>query len=160
MSVCLSVCLPLCLSVRPSVFQTCSNEVKCICDRDFTGKDCSVFDPIPKPTAPTGPEKKGPYLPLFHCPPLCSLLTPLPSLTHLTAAASSCLCGCEQKLTLLDGHPPHPAFVLQLFELLSLLLSSATHPLNPAKTHLLPEHVGVRQREDHKVILRSLCPGC
>lgn len=39
---------------------TCSNEVKCICDRDFTGKDCSVFDPIPKPTASTGPEKKGP----------------------------------------------------------------------------------------------------
>uniref|UniRef100_A0A8C5GCI6 Disintegrin and metalloproteinase domain-containing protein 11-like n=1 Tax=Gouania willdenowi TaxID=441366 RepID=A0A8C5GCI6_GOUWI len=24
----------------------CSNEVKCICDEDFTGKDCSVFDPI------------------------------------------------------------------------------------------------------------------
>uniref|UniRef100_A0A3Q2XH49 ADAM metallopeptidase domain 11 n=1 Tax=Hippocampus comes TaxID=109280 RepID=A0A3Q2XH49_HIPCM len=27
---------------------TCSNEVKCICDRDYTGKDCSVFDPIPE----------------------------------------------------------------------------------------------------------------
>uniref|UniRef100_A0A8D3DJ54 Disintegrin and metalloproteinase domain-containing protein 11 n=1 Tax=Scophthalmus maximus TaxID=52904 RepID=A0A8D3DJ54_SCOMX len=39
---------------------TCSNEVKCICDRDYTGKDCSVFDPIPEPTLPTGPEKKGP----------------------------------------------------------------------------------------------------
>ncbi|XP_076000464.1 disintegrin and metalloproteinase domain-containing protein 11-like [Genypterus blacodes] len=39
---------------------TCSNEVKCICDRDYTGKDCSVFDPIPDPTVPTGPEKKGP----------------------------------------------------------------------------------------------------
>uniref|UniRef100_A0A3B4YEU2 ADAM metallopeptidase domain 11 n=1 Tax=Seriola lalandi dorsalis TaxID=1841481 RepID=A0A3B4YEU2_SERLL len=39
---------------------TCSNEVKCICDRDYTGKDCSVFDPIPEPTVPTGPEKKGP----------------------------------------------------------------------------------------------------
>ncbi|XP_078017855.1 disintegrin and metalloproteinase domain-containing protein 11-like isoform X1 [Epinephelus lanceolatus] len=37
---------------------TCSNEVKCICDRDYTGKDCSVFDPIPEPTVPTGPEKK------------------------------------------------------------------------------------------------------
>nr|XP_061837848.1 disintegrin and metalloproteinase domain-containing protein 11-like isoform X2 [Nerophis lumbriciformis] len=37
---------------------TCSNEVKCICDRDYTGKDCSVFDPIPEPTIPTGPEKK------------------------------------------------------------------------------------------------------
>ncbi|KAF6721941.1 Disintegrin and metalloproteinase domain-containing protein 11 [Oryzias melastigma] len=39
---------------------TCSNEVKCICDRDYTGKDCSVFDPIPEPTVPSGPEKKGP----------------------------------------------------------------------------------------------------
>ncbi|XP_061700980.1 disintegrin and metalloproteinase domain-containing protein 11-like isoform X4 [Syngnathoides biaculeatus] len=39
---------------------TCSNEVKCICDRDYTGKDCSVFDPIPEPTVPTGPGKKGP----------------------------------------------------------------------------------------------------
>uniref|UniRef100_A0A671Y648 ADAM metallopeptidase domain 11 n=1 Tax=Sparus aurata TaxID=8175 RepID=A0A671Y648_SPAAU len=29
---------------------TCSNEVKCICDPDYTGKDCSVFDPIPIPT--------------------------------------------------------------------------------------------------------------
>uniref|UniRef100_A0A671XKX9 ADAM metallopeptidase domain 11 n=1 Tax=Sparus aurata TaxID=8175 RepID=A0A671XKX9_SPAAU len=39
---------------------TCSNEVKCICDRDYTGKDCSVFDPIPEPTVQPGPEKKGP----------------------------------------------------------------------------------------------------
>ncbi|XP_062389003.1 disintegrin and metalloproteinase domain-containing protein 11-like isoform X1 [Sardina pilchardus] len=39
---------------------TCSNEVKCICDRDYTGKDCSVFDPIPDPTNPPGPDKKGP----------------------------------------------------------------------------------------------------
>ncbi|XP_028287749.1 disintegrin and metalloproteinase domain-containing protein 11 isoform X1 [Parambassis ranga] len=40
---------------------TCSNEVKCICDADYTGKDCSVFDPIPTPTPPPGPEKyKGP----------------------------------------------------------------------------------------------------
>ncbi|XP_067088935.1 disintegrin and metalloproteinase domain-containing protein 11-like isoform X1 [Osmerus mordax] len=38
---------------------TCSNEVKCICDRDYTGKDCSVFDPIPDPTVSSGPEKKG-----------------------------------------------------------------------------------------------------
>ncbi|XP_054614983.1 disintegrin and metalloproteinase domain-containing protein 11-like isoform X2 [Dunckerocampus dactyliophorus] len=37
---------------------TCSNEVKCICHRDYTGKDCSVFDPIPEPTVLTGPEKK------------------------------------------------------------------------------------------------------
>ncbi|XP_062330047.1 disintegrin and metalloproteinase domain-containing protein 11 isoform X1 [Osmerus eperlanus] len=40
---------------------TCSNEVKCICDPDYTGKDCSVYDPIPDPTPPEGPEKyKGP----------------------------------------------------------------------------------------------------
>uniref|UniRef100_A0A3B3UI02 ADAM metallopeptidase domain 11 n=1 Tax=Poecilia latipinna TaxID=48699 RepID=A0A3B3UI02_9TELE len=40
---------------------TCSNEVKCICDPDYTGKDCSVFDPIPTPTPLEGPEKnKGP----------------------------------------------------------------------------------------------------
>ncbi|XP_061564362.1 disintegrin and metalloproteinase domain-containing protein 11 isoform X2 [Cololabis saira] len=40
---------------------TCSNEVKCICDPDYTGKDCSVFDPIPTSISPEGPEKyKGP----------------------------------------------------------------------------------------------------
>ncbi|XP_056152670.1 disintegrin and metalloproteinase domain-containing protein 11 [Lampris incognitus] len=40
---------------------TCSNEVKCICDPDYTGKDCSVFDPIPEPTPQEGPERyKGP----------------------------------------------------------------------------------------------------
>ncbi|CAN9509268.1 unnamed protein product [Ophioblennius macclurei] len=40
---------------------TCSNEVKCICDPDFTGKDCSVFDPIPTPTPLEGAEKqRGP----------------------------------------------------------------------------------------------------
>ncbi|KAM4526724.1 disintegrin and metalloproteinase domain-containing protein 11 [Fundulus diaphanus] len=39
----------------------CSNEVKCICDPDYTGKDCSVFDPIPSPTPPDGSEKhRGP----------------------------------------------------------------------------------------------------
>uniref|UniRef100_H3CY08 ADAM metallopeptidase domain 11 n=1 Tax=Tetraodon nigroviridis TaxID=99883 RepID=H3CY08_TETNG len=36
---------------------TCSNEMKCICDPDYTGKDCSVFDPIPIPTPSEGPEK-------------------------------------------------------------------------------------------------------
>ncbi|XP_029102805.1 disintegrin and metalloproteinase domain-containing protein 11-like isoform X3 [Scleropages formosus] len=40
---------------------TCSNEVKCICERDYTGKDCSVYDPIPEPKPPEAPEKyKGP----------------------------------------------------------------------------------------------------
>uniref|UniRef100_A0AAQ6AMH4 ADAM metallopeptidase domain 11 n=1 Tax=Amphiprion ocellaris TaxID=80972 RepID=A0AAQ6AMH4_AMPOC len=40
---------------------TCSNEVKCICDPDYTGKDCSVFDPIPTPTPLERPEKyRGP----------------------------------------------------------------------------------------------------
>ncbi|KAG9280013.1 disintegrin and metalloproteinase domain-containing protein 11-like [Astyanax mexicanus] len=39
---------------------TCSNEVRCICEPDYTGKDCSVFDPIPDPTPPPGPDKKGP----------------------------------------------------------------------------------------------------
>ncbi|XP_015217483.1 disintegrin and metalloproteinase domain-containing protein 11 isoform X2 [Lepisosteus oculatus] len=39
----------------------CSNEVRCICDRDYTGKDCSVYDPIPDPKPQGGPEKyKGP----------------------------------------------------------------------------------------------------
>ncbi|XP_068439219.1 disintegrin and metalloproteinase domain-containing protein 11-like isoform X2 [Clinocottus analis] len=39
---------------------TCSNEVKCICDTDYTGKDCSVFDPIVS-TTPDGSEKhRGP----------------------------------------------------------------------------------------------------
>lgn len=37
--------------------QTCNNEMKCICDPDYTGKDCSVFDPIPIPTPSEGPEK-------------------------------------------------------------------------------------------------------
>ncbi|CAL8281682.1 unnamed protein product [Merluccius merluccius] len=40
---------------------TCSNEVKCICDVDYTGTDCSVFDPVLQPTPMEGPEKyKGP----------------------------------------------------------------------------------------------------
>ncbi|KAJ7984570.1 hypothetical protein DPEC_G00356160 [Dallia pectoralis] len=40
---------------------TCSNEMRCICDPDYTGKDCSVYDPIPGPTPPEGFEKyKGP----------------------------------------------------------------------------------------------------
>ncbi|XP_049615191.1 disintegrin and metalloproteinase domain-containing protein 11 isoform X2 [Syngnathus scovelli] len=40
---------------------TCSNELKCICDRDYTGKDCSVFDPIPIPTPAEGlGQYKGP----------------------------------------------------------------------------------------------------
>ncbi|XP_055085451.1 disintegrin and metalloproteinase domain-containing protein 11 isoform X1 [Periophthalmus magnuspinnatus] len=51
---------------------TCSNEVKCICDPDYTGKDCSVFDPIPIPTPPEGPEKyketsEGEDLLAFEC---------------------------------------------------------------------------------------------
>uniref|UniRef100_A0A3B4VQ66 ADAM metallopeptidase domain 11 n=1 Tax=Seriola dumerili TaxID=41447 RepID=A0A3B4VQ66_SERDU len=54
---------------------TCSNEVKCICDRDYTGKDCSVFDPIPEPTVPTGPEKKGPSE-TTHVSLFCPLLIP------------------------------------------------------------------------------------
>ena len=63
LSVCLSdicgrtVVLLMRLNVLLSVPQTCSNEVKCICDPDYTGKDCSVFDPIPIPTPPEGPEK-------------------------------------------------------------------------------------------------------
>ncbi|XP_063040940.1 disintegrin and metalloproteinase domain-containing protein 11 isoform X2 [Engraulis encrasicolus] len=83
---------------------TCSNEVKCICDRDYTGKDCSVFDPIPDPTSPPGPDKKdlvAPKIPLllylsspcaFHCLSVCAVFllsmsfpprrgTRLPSLT-------------------------------------------------------------------------------
>ncbi|XP_023805380.1 disintegrin and metalloproteinase domain-containing protein 11 isoform X7 [Oryzias latipes] len=40
---------------------TCSNEVKCICDPDYTGTDCSVFHPIPTPTPDDQTEKhKGP----------------------------------------------------------------------------------------------------
>ncbi|XP_068605841.1 disintegrin and metalloproteinase domain-containing protein 11 [Brachionichthys hirsutus] len=56
----LSACLGSNLGRVCSDHGTCSNEVKCICDRDYTGKDCSVFDPIPEPTVQTGPEKKGP----------------------------------------------------------------------------------------------------
>ncbi|XP_043911038.1 disintegrin and metalloproteinase domain-containing protein 11 isoform X2 [Protopterus annectens] len=28
----------------------CSNGAQCICDRDWTGKDCSVYDPVPSPS--------------------------------------------------------------------------------------------------------------
>ncbi|XP_064421507.1 disintegrin and metalloproteinase domain-containing protein 11 [Latimeria chalumnae] len=38
----------------------CSNEVKCICDPDWTGKDCSVFDPIPDPEPVEEIKYKGP----------------------------------------------------------------------------------------------------
>ncbi|XP_053309543.1 disintegrin and metalloproteinase domain-containing protein 11 isoform X2 [Spea bombifrons] len=39
----------------------CSNEGKCICHPDWTGKDCSVYDPlpVPKPTG-VGERYKGP----------------------------------------------------------------------------------------------------
>ncbi|XP_054032806.1 disintegrin and metalloproteinase domain-containing protein 11 [Dryobates pubescens] len=39
----------------------CSNEGKCICRSEWTGKDCSVYDPIPEPK-PTGETEryKGP----------------------------------------------------------------------------------------------------
>uniref|UniRef100_A0A8C6V4W6 ADAM metallopeptidase domain 11 n=1 Tax=Neogobius melanostomus TaxID=47308 RepID=A0A8C6V4W6_9GOBI len=60
---------------------TCSNEVKCICDRDYTGKDCSVFDPIPEPTVPTGPEKKGPTQQSNLSPAVC-LSCPAHRLCH------------------------------------------------------------------------------
>ncbi|XP_056627203.1 disintegrin and metalloproteinase domain-containing protein 11 isoform X2 [Triplophysa dalaica] len=40
---------------------TCSNELKCICDFDYTGKDCSVYDPLPEPQPPDEQEEdKGP----------------------------------------------------------------------------------------------------
>nr|XP_033773822.1 disintegrin and metalloproteinase domain-containing protein 11 isoform X3 [Geotrypetes seraphini] len=39
----------------------CSNEGKCICNSEWTGKDCSVFDPLPQPTPTRELEKyKGP----------------------------------------------------------------------------------------------------
>ncbi|XP_072417854.1 disintegrin and metalloproteinase domain-containing protein 11-like isoform X2 [Chiloscyllium punctatum] len=40
----------------------CSNEAKCICVRDWTGKDCSVFDPYlePTPAGSTDGQYKGP----------------------------------------------------------------------------------------------------
>uniref|UniRef100_A0A8C7QU07 ADAM metallopeptidase domain 11 n=1 Tax=Oncorhynchus mykiss TaxID=8022 RepID=A0A8C7QU07_ONCMY len=58
----LSTCSGSTLGRTCSDHGTCSNEVKCICDRDYTGKDCSVFDPIPDPTPPASTEKKGPKL--------------------------------------------------------------------------------------------------
>ncbi|XP_062387304.1 disintegrin and metalloproteinase domain-containing protein 11-like isoform X2 [Sardina pilchardus] len=40
---------------------TCSNEVRCICDLSYTGKDCSVFDPIlDPPLADDLEQHKGP----------------------------------------------------------------------------------------------------
>ncbi|XP_021335949.1 disintegrin and metalloproteinase domain-containing protein 11 isoform X4 [Danio rerio] len=57
----LSSCPGSSFSLVCSDHGTCSNEVKCICDSDYTGKDCSVYDPIPDPQPPDGPEKyKGP----------------------------------------------------------------------------------------------------
>ncbi|XP_062859354.1 disintegrin and metalloproteinase domain-containing protein 11 isoform X2 [Trichomycterus rosablanca] len=57
----LSVCPGSSASRICSDHGTCSNEVKCICDVDYTGKDCSVFDPLPDPQLSEGPDKyKGP----------------------------------------------------------------------------------------------------
>lgn len=67
----------LCLSLS----QTCSNEVKCICDADYTGKDCSVYDPIPDPQPPDGPEKYKGSQHIQSCG--CSVLV---------GPASLCLC--------------------------------------------------------------------
>uniref|UniRef100_A0A8C1Q8R2 ADAM metallopeptidase domain 11 n=1 Tax=Cyprinus carpio TaxID=7962 RepID=A0A8C1Q8R2_CYPCA len=60
---------------------TCSNEVKCICDADYTGKDCSVYDPIPDPQPPDGPEKYKGSQHIQSCG--CSVLV---------GPASLCLC--------------------------------------------------------------------
>ncbi|XP_043392823.1 disintegrin and metalloproteinase domain-containing protein 11 isoform X5 [Chelonia mydas] len=39
----------------------CSNEGKCICHADWTGKDCSVYDPMPEPKPTSETERyKGP----------------------------------------------------------------------------------------------------
>ncbi|EMP41432.1 Disintegrin and metalloproteinase domain-containing protein 11 [Chelonia mydas] len=39
----------------------CSNEGKCICHTDWTGKDCSVYDPMPEPKPTSETERyKGP----------------------------------------------------------------------------------------------------
>ncbi|XP_034070286.1 disintegrin and metalloproteinase domain-containing protein 11 isoform X1 [Gymnodraco acuticeps] len=54
----LSTCAGSSVSHICSHHGTCSNEVRCICDADHTGKDCSVFDPIPIPTPPEGPVYK------------------------------------------------------------------------------------------------------
>ncbi|NXA43087.1 ADA11 protein, partial [Eudromia elegans] len=49
------------LTPTPPPPQVCSNEGKCICEPEWTGKDCSVYDPIPEPR-PTGDTEryKGP----------------------------------------------------------------------------------------------------
>lgn len=77
--------------------QTCSNEVKCICDRDYTGKDCSVFDPIPDPTPPANTEKKGPKL---LCLSVC-----------VCFSLSVCLSACSPRIPLIVCLPSLYLFV-------------------------------------------------
>lgn len=55
--------------------QVCSNEGKCICHLDWTGKDCSVFDPLPVPKVTGLVDKyKGTDLALFSHDKLIDLL--------------------------------------------------------------------------------------
>lgn len=44
---------PLSRLLAPPHLQVCSNEGKCICQPDWTGKDCSIHNPLPT-SPPTG----------------------------------------------------------------------------------------------------------
>uniref|UniRef100_A0A4W5N4N1 ADAM metallopeptidase domain 11 n=1 Tax=Hucho hucho TaxID=62062 RepID=A0A4W5N4N1_9TELE len=93
----LSTCSGATLGRTCSDHGTCSNEVKCICDRDYTGKDCSVFDPIPDPTPPANTEKKGPKL---LCLSVC-----------VSLSLSVCLSACCPQIPLIVCLPSLYLFV-------------------------------------------------
>uniref|UniRef100_A0A8C7INZ0 ADAM metallopeptidase domain 11 n=1 Tax=Oncorhynchus kisutch TaxID=8019 RepID=A0A8C7INZ0_ONCKI len=93
----LSTCSSSTLGRTCSDHGTCSNEVKCICDRDYTGKDCSVFDPIPDPTPPANTEKKGPKL---LCLSVC-----------VCFSLSVCLSACSPRIPLIVCLPSLYLFV-------------------------------------------------
>ncbi|XP_077351277.1 disintegrin and metalloproteinase domain-containing protein 11-like isoform X5 [Festucalex cinctus] len=129
---------------------TCSNEVKCICDRDYTGKDCSVFDPIPEPTVPTGPEKKD-------------LVEDKMSIISLCVLATSCLLlllllllGCTVSLSTLEKEEGTTTKCLPL--LFPSLQSSYPCHLGPL---YCAGHSGVyRQHQDEEQISQDVCTAC
>ncbi|KAM9656156.1 disintegrin and metalloproteinase domain-containing protein 11 isoform 4-T4 [Morphnus guianensis] len=99
----------------------CSNEGKCICRAEWTGKDCSVYDPIPEPK-PTGETERykgtsaeeGTTRRSRECnrpPPSSPSLSPSPS-GSLTAwepprAGPVCPCRCVSGRAVSISVPPH-----------------------------------------------------
>ncbi|KAM8989060.1 disintegrin and metalloproteinase domain-containing protein 11 isoform 2-T2 [Ara ararauna] len=94
----------------------CSNEGKCICRAEWTGKDCSVYDPIPEPK-PTGETERykgtsaeeGTTRRSRECnraPPSSPSLSPSPDGVGAPPAGPVCPCRCVSGRAVSISVPP------------------------------------------------------